>query len=161
MRLLIDDACKKGNVDQPINLTKQGYKPNDPCEEGFTPFIYITFAAQVDACDALITSQADINVQNGYDWNITHVCSLIDKDREGLLLECKERFDFQKMPFLTMQMFLTTAPLRITSLPNLEATTFWRKVLLMLTHYSYHKLVHWRYILACKRSVHLYCLFDI
>ena len=67
MRLLIDDACKKGNVDQPINLTKQGYKPNDPCEEGFTPFIYITFAAQVDACDALITSQADINVQNGYD----------------------------------------------------------------------------------------------
>ena len=87
MRLFIDDACKKGNVDQAINLIKQGYKLNDPYEEGFTPFIYITFAAQVDACDALIASQADINVQNGYDWNITHVCSLIDKDREGLFCD--------------------------------------------------------------------------
>ena len=87
MRLLIDDACKQGNVDQAINLMKQGYKLNDPYEEGSTPVIYMAFVAQVDACDALIGSQADINVQNGYDWNITHMCSLIDKDREGLLLE--------------------------------------------------------------------------
>ena len=85
MCLLTNDGCNKGHVDQAINLIKQSYQHNDPCKEGFTPFI--TFAPQDEACNALVASQAGINARNGYGCNIARVSSLIDKKKYGSLLE--------------------------------------------------------------------------
>ena len=53
------EACKKGDVGQLINLIDRGYKVHEP---SFTRIIFVTFAAQANACDVLIESQAGINV---------------------------------------------------------------------------------------------------
>ena len=54
-------GCEKGDVGQAINQIEQGYKIKDPDEKGSTPVMYVAFVTQVDG------SQAEINVQDGYD----------------------------------------------------------------------------------------------
>ena len=66
---LIHDTCENGNVGQASSLIEQGYGVNEFDEGGFAPLDYSAFTTQVGACDVLIGSQADANVQarDGYD----------------------------------------------------------------------------------------------
>ena len=52
---------RKGDVGQAINQIEQSYKIKDPDEKGSQPVMYAAFVTQVGG------SQAEINVQDGYD----------------------------------------------------------------------------------------------
>ena len=68
-------TCENGDVDQAINLIDKGYEVNAPNEGGVAPLVDVNGAKQIDACDVLIGSQPDINVQaqDGYLYCMTEL----------------------------------------------------------------------------------------